>query len=129
MHTFNFQIRPKPYERIRIAKGFAYNSKKYSGYKQTLALMASTQFNQTPLEGPLFVDILFSFKRPKKTNFDFPPKSDLDNLFKAVGDALNKVVWKDDSQIAGMHTSKHWASEDSIKLEVYSAHEMMEGSC
>jgi Holliday junction resolvase RusA-like endonuclease len=42
------------------------------------------------------------------------PKPDVDNFCKAVFDALNGVVYKDDSQIIGFFAQKAWGNSDMI---------------
>lgn len=39
-------------------------------------------------------------------------KPDLDNIYKLVSDAMNKVVYFDDKQIAESHTYKFWTVEE-----------------
>ena len=43
-------------------------------------------------------------------------KPDLDNLDKAVMDALNKVAYKDDSQIVAKVSKKHYAEVPTVKV-------------
>jgi Holliday junction resolvase RusA-like endonuclease len=78
------------------------------------------------LDGPLKVYLFFSFERPKshfktdgkslKPNSPkryFTKKPDADNLAKAVLDALTSMgVWKDDSQVVILDTTKAWCDID-----------------
>ena len=58
-------------------------------------------------DGPLILDVAFYLPRPKKLMRKRDPagpiphadKPDLDNLLKAVKDALKGVLWRDDCQI------------------------------
>lgn len=43
---------------------------------------------------------------------------DLDNVLKAVQDALNGVAYKDDSQIVSIDAEKVYAEQPSLKIEV-----------
>lgn len=45
-------------------------------------------------------------------------KPDCDNIAKAVLDALNGVVWKDDKQIVGLLVMKCYGKEDKIHIEI-----------
>jgi Holliday junction resolvase RusA-like endonuclease len=45
-------------------------------------------------------------------------KPDLDNIAKAVCDALNKIAYEDDSQITFMMLSKEYSEEDKIEVEI-----------
>jgi Holliday junction resolvase RusA-like endonuclease len=46
-------------------------------------------------------------------------KPDFDNIAKIVGDALNKIVWKDDSQIIVCSFRKFYASEPGLTVSVW----------
>lgn len=73
-----------------------------------------------PLDGPLSVELLFVFPRPKNRIWKTKPmprephdkKPDLDNLAKSVLDALNQIAWRDDSQIVRLTATKQTASGD-----------------
>ena len=58
------------------------------------------------------------FAKPKKSAFSYPPRGDLDNLFKSVADAGNDVLWKDDSQIVALKAAKRWATEDGFSITI-----------
>ena len=45
-------------------------------------------------------------------------KPDWDNLQKCVGDALNKIVWNDDSQIISSSFRKFYAAEPGLTISV-----------
>lgn len=129
MYELKFHITPKAYCRPRFAKGRTYNLKAYTDYKLALEFMAMNQFKGELLDGPLHVDYIFNVKRPKKSTHPYPSRSDLDNYIKAVNDALNETVWKDDSQIVSMNACKAWDSEDSIIIEICSGHELLKAHC
>lgn len=46
-------------------------------------------------------------------------KPDLDNLTKALKDALNGVIYVDDSQICFLDAKKHYGERSYVKCEVY----------
>lgn len=65
-----------------------------------------------PTEEPLAIDLFFNLVRPKTVDRPYPSvKPDVDNLIKAVLDALNKVIWKDDCQICVLNVSKTYAND------------------
>lgn len=76
-----------------------------------------------PLEGRVKVSLAFYFPRPKlhyrknsqvKDEFlDTFPRSDLDKLVRAVGDALTGVCWVDDSQIVMISAFKVYITAPS----------------
>lgn len=45
-------------------------------------------------------------------------KPDIDNMVKLVGDALNGIVWRDDSQIVELQVSKAYAETAATRLTV-----------
>ncbi len=81
-----------------------------------------------PLEGPLAVEIVAYTPIPKSWNRkdtaaalagESVPTSrpDVDNLSKVV-DALNGVVWRDDSQIVDLHVWKFYSAEPRLVIKV-----------
>lgn len=46
-------------------------------------------------------------------------KPDFDNIAKIVGDALNKIVWKDDSQIIVCAFRKFYAADPALTVSVW----------
>jgi len=56
-------------------------------------------------------------------------RRDLDNLSKAVLDACNMIIWKDDSQVAYLELVKYVADKDNpcgVSVEVITTHEATE---
>lgn len=86
---------------------------------------------KTPMEVPLRVDLLFFFRRPKShfnkkgLKKDAPKfhtkKPDIDNLIKFVLDALNKVFWKDDSQVVFVCAEKLYNDREGIRILIEEA--------
>ena len=105
---------------IRGKKPVAYipDDHPIHGYKQAVQLAAKVAMaGQAPVAGPVLVTILFRFGRPKshtkaaRLDDNHKQKPDLDNLCKAVLDALNGVCWLDDSQACQIRASKAWRTE------------------
>lgn len=46
------------------------------------------------------------------------PRGDLDNVVKAVSDALNKIAWHDDGQVVELRAERHYAVEGRVSVEV-----------
>ena len=74
-----------------------------------------------PFEGILFVEITFhmpipaSWSKKKRDEAELQlhaRRPDIDNLAKAVLDALDGVVFKDDGQIATLHLQKLYAEDE-----------------
>ena len=76
------------------------------------------------LDGPVSVTVDFYLPRPKshygtgRNAGALKPSApaehltmpDLDKLTRAVGDALTRLAWRDDSQIVAWHAYKHYAT-------------------
>lgn len=92
--------------------GHAYTPLKTREAERVIQLMACKQHGANPLiAGPIQAEIEFVIappKRPKNKNFHVT-KPDLDNLIKLVLDALNGIVWEDDSQIVHLCAKKRYA--------------------
>ena len=88
--------------------GAAFTPAKTRNYEAWVAMVVKQWF-RAPLDGPLSITIDFYLPRPQKISGPRYPNPgpvihtktpDLDNLIKAVLDGMNKVVFKDDSQLA-----------------------------
>lgn len=122
LEVFEKQLNVKPIakSRPRFTRGRCYTPSKTKNAEQEIRLLVSKEFKLKPFEGPLRLDLILFFKKPKTSKNVFPVvKPDLDNVLKLVGDALNGVLWKDDSQIIEIVVSKYYASEASIYLKLY----------
>ena len=85
-----------------------------------------------PIDGPIVVSLKCFFQRPKshyrtgkragelKENApDAHTKvPDSDNILKFVGDALNKIFWRDDSLICQVHMGKFYDGIPRIEIEI-----------
>lgn len=82
-----------------------------------------------PLSGPLWCSIRAhvgipdswpDWKRDAALEGEILPtgKPDLDNLIKAVLDACNGIVWRDDAQITTGNASKEYSSDPRVHIEV-----------
>ena len=105
---------------IRGKKPVAYIPDDHAvhGYKQAIQLAGKVAMaGQAPVDGPVLVTVLFRFARPKshskaaRADDNHAQKPDLDNLCKAVLDALNGICWADDSQVCQIRASKAWRTE------------------
>ena len=105
---------------IRGKKPIAYipDDHPIYGYKEAVRLSARIAMaGKPPVAGTVLVTILFRFARPKshtkaaRADDNHRQKPDLDNLAKAVLDALNGVCWLDDSQVCQIRASKAWQTE------------------
>lgn len=93
-----------------------YARKRYGGvrlsdqakiWKEYAALMCSQQWEGTPLNGKLCITYRF-----------FGTKMDFDNGLKILNDAMNKVVYLDDSQIVQAHVYMYREEKDDKRVDV-----------
>jgi Holliday junction resolvase RusA-like endonuclease len=73
-----------------------------------------------PRETPIGLKIVLNVPQIKKPVRVMPTvKPDLDNAAKSILDALNGVVFEDDSQVCKLEVEKRYAAEGFIELKVY----------
>ena len=102
-----------------------------NAWKATVALFARQAYQGPLLTGPLALTISFDFLLPTAAKkavrqavttssrvVYHTSKPEIDNMVKALQDALNKVVWVDDRQIAELHCVKRYAVESGVQVEI-----------
>ena len=91
--------------------------------RQVAAAYADRNFGDM-LDGPVSIIVDFYLPRPKahygtgrnagtlkgSAPVEHLTMPDLDKLVRAVGDALTRLAWRDDSQIVAWHAYKHYAT-------------------
>lgn len=124
MITFKIPGNPVSQPRVAAAKRGRFihiytPEKKIKPYKDAIKLIATQAMaGKPPLEGPIDVCIHFYFDRPKSHTKKqrecawHAQKPDIDNLTKAVFDALNEICFQDDSQICLLDVRKEWTYGD-----------------
>ena len=131
MITFTVPAVPvaQPRQRQRVVKGkggkiFAHNytptKHPANAFKATARMAAQQAYDGSPLQGPVYVSMLFVMPRPKAMQWKRKPmprewhdkKPDCDNLVKAILDALNGLMWGDDCQVSAAPPVKVIASGD-----------------
>jgi Holliday junction resolvase RusA-like endonuclease len=125
-----FVIPGKPFgkQRPRFSRksGRAFTPAETVSYERTVGSIAMQHF-PAPISGPVRLEVHATFKpadswSAKKRNASLGrphvQKPDLDNLVKGVSDALNRIAFADDSQIAEVTCSKEWGECDQIAVSV-----------
>lgn len=100
--------------------GHAYTPQKTRDAEARIKEMLEFSLNNMPpLEGPLYVKIDCTFKKPKsnKTTHHIQ-KPDAENISKLVNDAMNGLVYFDDSQIVHLEVTKKWGDCGGIDIRV-----------
>ena len=108
--------------------GVAYTPEKTARFEERLAWAAQSTMNRRALlEGPLSMRVHAYFSIPAskskkwKTaaleNKIYPSKKpDIDNIIKGIADALNKVVYVDDTQIVALLATKNYSTRPRIEI-------------
>lgn len=114
--------------RVGMVAGKArmFTPAKTVAYEGMIAFAAQEAMDGAPLlEGPLSVHVTAVFPIPASWSKKrvagavwHTGRPDGDNLLKAVGDGLNGVVWKDDSQVASASIRKIYGFAPMLNVEV-----------
>lgn len=137
MIEFKVEGRPVPQPRPRVyrtatGKSKAVNSRQSINYKRIVKYAALSEMNKqrlTMTDRPLAMRLTFVFTPPKSYTkkkleavksgeLRYTKHKDLDNLAKSVMDALNNVVYKDDSQIVTLCANKEYGEEDCVLIRI-----------
>lgn len=113
----------QPRPKARSFKGHArvYEAKKSHAihdFKASVRMAANQEYKGKPLACPLLVEMVFVFPRPSNKQWKTRPmprehktsKPDADNLAKGCLDALNGLLFVDDSQVCQLSVAKFIAS-------------------
>lgn len=124
MIEFTVPGQPVPKGRPKFARrgSFvqAYTPEKTASYENLVKVHAAQAMQGTaPMSGPLALMLTLFVQIPKSTTkrdrarisagtFHPTKKPDLDNVLKAVTDAMNGIVYEDDAQIVRITTMKRY---------------------
>lgn len=112
---------PRPRAFVRNGHAAVYDAGTAEGWKSAIAIAAKTMRPSSPLCGPVRVDAVYCFPRPKRLLRKCSPsgmiphtaKPDRDNLDKATLDALTQIgFWRDDAQVCDGVTRKVYVAKD-----------------
>jgi Holliday junction resolvase RusA-like endonuclease len=118
--TYYFEVQGKQVAQqrprfARVGQGVrTYDPQKSKDWKAYVRLFIAEEMKAMGwerVEGGLVVKIDFALQRPKslpKKVTYHTKRPDLDNLAKAIKDAMTGIVYRDDSQIVSMTVSKHY---------------------
>jgi len=130
-----FDVKPMAKQSFRTTRtGQKYLDASVIKYRKAIRNMAILQMRKQKaekIEGAVNMNIVYSFRRPKSLNkkerneidsgksIPKTTKPDIDNLTKAILDALNGIAWKDDAQVAQINIQKIWSTKDQIEIEIW----------
>lgn len=123
---------PKGSAKAFVPKGWTRaivtsDNPKHKGWQQLVAEAASRALQDTTdtgvmFDGPVELRVVFFLPRPKSLKKGVTAhlkKPDLDKLCRSVKDALNRVVWRDDSQVVALLARKVYAAPpDSPRADI-----------
>jgi len=135
MYNFTIPIDPRGKGRPRFSSGKfvrVYTDNKTRAYEDQLKahitshllreLGSFSKVSSALMDYPVQVEVIFNIKRPKSVSEKkrkYPiVKPDIDNYIKALFDAMNGIVWKDDSLVVQCKVQKLYASKGSIEVTV-----------
>ena len=107
--------------------GHTYTPTKTRHYEESIRAAWRDKYGDAaPLMGPVNLSVSFSLPRPKSMMWKTKPmhcdfhwrRPDLDNLLKAVNDALDGLAWRDDGQITTLTASK-WVAAGDEQPHIY----------
>lgn len=102
-------------------------SRNYKAYVKLLATQAMKDNGFNMIEGPCCLDIMAFFEVPKSKSKKFKErallglerptkKPDIDNIVKALQDALNGLAYKDDSSIVFLSVAKCYSEVPRVEV-------------
>lgn len=95
------------------------HSTEFEGYKNTVREIVQYEAGiDSPLTGPLELWITIEMEQQHRSNDELEglPYADVDNPLKPVLDALEGVLYKDDTQIQAIHAKKVLADSNSVLI-------------
>lgn len=131
MIDFEFEGNPIPWARpgiIRTRKtNIVYDRQRRE--KDMVQWQLRAKYREEPLSVPIRANIIFRMPIPKSTpaavrremlngSFHHSKKPDIDNLEKFLFDAMNGIVFKDDSQIYAVHKKKIYSEHPGTYIEL-----------
>jgi len=104
-----------------------YSPDKTVTWERTVKYEALKMKPTEPLDGPLRLELHFYFPRTKSAKKRPYPhvRPDLDNLEKAVLDAMNGLIYTDDARVCSKTSAKHYTN-DAAQIGVAITIETME---
>lgn len=124
---FTVQGEPRGKERPRFGRGNTYTPSKTSDYEDMVREEYNAQKQNRVFTGAIRAEIHAYYKIPKSISkakrqemldgLQLPVKKpDLDNIAKIILDALNKVAYEDDSQIAELEVKKYYSDDPKVEV-------------
>ncbi len=126
-------VKPFPKQRPRVGKfGNVYTPDKTVICEKEIAALIKSFMNRNCIKmtaSPVCVKLVFNYSYPSKLNSSQKvlkdigmlykrTRPDLDNLCKLVMDAMNNLVFEDDSQVCKLICEKRYSDVEGISIQV-----------
>lgn len=131
--SFMIPVQPVAWARARQNGKVRFTDPKVAAYKRQVAAVAvsaaAAMGYRCPVDGPVRMAVRSVFPVPQSWPksrralammgaLAHTSKPDTDNLFKAVADALNGVVYRDDSQIFSQTSEKAYGAQPRVEVVI-----------
>lgn len=136
MTTYTIRIEPKPQSRPRFGNGRTYEKSDMTCWKRNVALSLRAHKPKAIETGAIAFLTTFYIYPPKRIRevkkHQLPlanerlfvhKRPDVDNYLKALLDASNGILFKDDGQIAVVTAQKLYSLNPRIEIEIYKLEE------
>jgi len=131
MCKFTVPGQPQGKGRPRVTRNGTYTPQKTKDYQNLIAAIADSKCDNYYIDEPLKATIECYYQIPKSmpkykrvmvaSGQLFPiVKPDIDNVAKAILDALNGVVYKDDNQIIELYINKQYSDNPRVEVKIES---------
>ena len=125
MIAIKLDVRPMPSPRPRVYVNTTIMPKKYKEHKQFIALKlrAFKPFKRVPLE----VEFLFGYKAAKSAAMNkYPvPQGDIDNTCKTYLDAMEGVLYENDTQVVKITARKMYSDMNFVFIKIKEFEDMV----
>lgn len=105
---------------VVTAGGRSFPIRRNATWAAVVGLVARQHAPAVLLEGPLVVDLLFHFRPPRTATRRRHPvvRPDGENLAKGILDALNGVLYHDDSQVVDLLIRKRYSETEGVRVDI-----------
>ena len=136
MINMTIDIKPLPQPRPRFARRgnfvTTYDTPKIKTYKKHIEIAVRNEMVSKGVrmsQEPLIITLDFTFAPPKSYpkykvkeimsgKIKFTKNVDVDNLAKAIMDAINGVAYEDDRQVIELNVRKQYGEKDAIHIKI-----------
>lgn len=113
--SFTVDITPLPQPRPRVVRNHAFEPKRITDYKNAIATVAKIHMQgKPPMSG--LVQVSMAFRKNRRLGSRL--YGDIDNLVKAVLDALNGICFSDDALVVRLFTEKDDDTNEGVDIVV-----------